>query len=470
MADELHWRSAANLSKSYRKKKVSPVEVAKACLKQIARLEPKLNATCLVDEEQALKQAKASEKRWAKGKPLGALDGIPALIKDLLLVKGWPTLRGSKTVDRNQNWNQDAPSVARLREQGVVFLGLTTTPEFGWKGVTDSPLTGITRNPWDTTKTPGGSSGGSSAAAAAGYAPLTLGTDGGGSIRIPAGFSGIFGHKPSFGRVPAYPLSPFGTVAHVGPMTRSVEDAAMMMNAITQFDARDWHALPPDGTDYVKKLGKGVKGLKIAYSPTLGYVDVDPEIAALIDKAVSVLADLGAKIERVDPGFEDPGPTVFRTLWWSGARLLLNKLPKAKRALLDPGLNDVVEQSKSMTIDDYLEAQRLRGLLGSQMRQFMEKYDLLLTPTLPIPAFDVGKLSPVDDGTGKWVNWTPYSYPFNLTQQPAASVPCGFTKAGLPAGLHVVGRMFDDVTILRACHAYEQATEWHKKRPQLAVS
>jgi len=469
MADDLNWLSAVELGKAYRKKKVSPVDVAKACLKQIAKLEPKLNAMCLVDETAALKQAKASEKRWAKGKQIGPLDGVPTLIKDLLLVKGWPTLRGSKTIDRNQNWNQDAPSVARLREAGAVFLGLTTTPEFGWKGVTDSPLTGITRNPWDPSKTPGGSSGGSSAGAAAGYAPLTLGTDGGGSIRIPAGFSGIFGHKPSFGRVPAYPLSPFGTVAHVGPMTRTVEDAALMMNAITGFDARDWYALPPDGTDYVKKLGKGVKGLKIAYSQTLGYVDVNPEIAAAVDKAVSVLSDLGARIERVDPGFEDPGPTIFRTLWWSGARLLLNMLPKAKRALLDPGLNDVVEQSKSMTIDDYLEAQRLRGLLGSQMRQFMEKYDLLVTPTLPIPAFEVGKLSPVDDGTGKWVNWTPYSYPFNLTQQPAASVPCGFAKSGLPAGLHIVGRMFDDVTVLRASHAYEQATDWRKKRPKLAT-
>jgi aspartyl-tRNA(Asn)/glutamyl-tRNA(Gln) amidotransferase subunit A len=216
----------------------------------------------------------------------------------------------------------------------------------------------------------------------------------------------------------------------------------------------------------MKKLGKGVAGLKIAFSPTLGYVDVDPEIAAAVKKAVQVLADLGAEIELVDPGFADPGPC-FRILWWCGARALLGKLPEAKKALLDPGLADVVEQSMAITPEDYFEAVRQRGALGTQMRLFMERYDLLVTPTLPIAAFEAGKLSPVDDGMGKWVNWTPFSYPFNLTQQPAASVPCGFTKVGLPIGLHIVGKMFDDRTVLRASQAYEDAMEWGKKRPKV---
>lgn len=466
MADELHWLSAAQLGKAYRKKKLSPVDVTRACLAQIARHDLKLNAMCLIDEKQALKQAKASEARWRKGEPRDALDGVPALVKELILVKGWPTLRGSKTVDRNQAWDHDGPSVARLREAGAVLIGLTTTPEFGWKGVTDSPLTGITRNPWDVTKTPGGSSGGSAAAVAAGYAPLALGTDGGGSIRIPAGFSGIFGLKPSFGRVPAWPLSPFGTVAHTGPMTRTVEDGALMLNVIARPDARDWHSLPYDARDYAKRLDKGVKGLRIAFSPALGHAEVDPEVADAVKKAVKVLRGQGAKVDHIDPGFADPGP-IFRVLWWSGARALLARLPKEKKALLDPGLADVVKQSLDMTPEDYFDAVKARGLLGVQMRQFMEKYDLLVTPTLPIPAFEVGKLSPADDGTGKWVNWTPFSYPFNLTQQPAASVPCGFTKAGLPIGLHIVGRMFDDVSVLRAAHAYEAASDWTKRRPPL---
>ena len=462
---ELHWKSAAKLVKGYARKKFSPVEVAESCLAQIERHEKKLNAMVEIRPEEALAAARDSEARWMKGTPQGPVDGVPTLIKDLLLVRGWPTLRGSRTVAKEQAWDQDAPSVARLRECGAVFLGSTTTPEFGWKGVTDSPLTGITRNPWDVTKTPGGSSGGSSAAAAAGYAPLTLGTDGGGSIRIPAGFAGIFGHKPSFGRVPAFPISPFGTVAHVGPMTRTVEDACLMMNVISQPDARDWYSLPYDAVDYTEKLGKKLKGLRIAFSPTLGYVKVDPDIAALVRNAVRLLEELGAIVEEADPGFEDPN-TCFRTIWWSGVRALLGPLPAAKKKLLDPALKDVLDQSMDISLDDYQNAIRDRVQLGSKMRQFMERYDLLVTPTLPIPAFEAGKLSPASpDKTGKWVNWTPFSYPFNLTQQPAASVPCGFTAKGLPAGLHLVGRMFDDRTVLRAAHAYEQAAEWHKARP-----
>ena len=462
---ELNWLSAAKLSKGYAKKKFSPLDVARVCLAQIAKRDGALNAMVHVDEKLALNQAAASEKRWHKGIPLSPLDGVPVVIKDLLLTKGWPTLRGSKTVSRDQVWDQDAPSVARLREAGCVFLGATTTPEFGWKGVTDSPLTGVTRNPWDVSKTPGGSSGGSAAAVAAGYAPLALGTDGGGSIRIPAGFSGIYGLKPSFGRIPAYPLSPFGSVAHIGPMTRSVKDSALMMNELAKPDARDWTSLPYDRVDYLKKLVKGVKGMRIAFSPALGYVDVDPEIAALVADAVKVLRDLGAKVEQVDPGFADPAKC-FRVLWWSGARVVVGKMTEAQRALLDPGLADVYAQSLEITPEDYFEAVRERGVLGTHMRVFMERYDALITPTLPIAAFEAGKLSPIDDGTGKWVNWTPFSYPFNLTQQPAASVPCGFTTAGLPVGLHIIGKMFNDYKVLRASRGYERATAWRTVRPQ----
>ncbi|MCS6855984.1 MAG: amidase family protein, partial [Elioraea sp.] len=208
--------------------------------------DPVLNAFCLVAWRTALAAARESERRWMKGEPQGLLDGVPVSIKDLVLTRGWPTLRGSKTIDPKGPWKDDAPCVARLREHGAVLIGKTTTPEFGWKGVTDSPLTGVTRNPWDPRLTPGGSSGGAAAALAAGMGPLAIGTDGGGSIRIPCAFTGVFGLKPSFGRVPAWPLSPMGTVAHVGPMTRSVADAALMMNVIALPDTRDWHALPWD--------------------------------------------------------------------------------------------------------------------------------------------------------------------------------------------------------------------------------
>ncbi|MBL8831754.1 MAG: amidase, partial [Rhodospirillales bacterium] len=272
--------SVAELLSGFARKRFSPVEAAKAALARISRLDPTFNAFCLVDEESALASARASEARWVRGEPQGTLDGVPATIKDLLLTAGWPTLRGSKLVDRKQTWNEDAPAVARLRERNAVLLGKTTTPEFGWKGIGDSPLTGITRNPWDPTRTAGGSSAGAAVAAALGMGALHVGTDGGGSIRMPAGFCGIFGLKPTYGRVAAYPASPAGLLAHIGPMTRSVEDAARMMEAIARPDVRDVFSLPPDDGSWLLDLEKGVAGMRIGYSPRLGVATVDPEIAA----------------------------------------------------------------------------------------------------------------------------------------------------------------------------------------------
>src|SRR5579862_976367 len=251
--------SAAELSAAYASKELSPVEVTETLLGRIEALDARVNAFCLIDAPATIAQAEASQERWMVGAPLSPLDGVPVAVKDLLLTKGWATRRGSLTVDPNGPWTEDAPSVARLKEAGAVLVGKTTTPEFGWKGCTDSPLTGITRNPWNRAKTPGGSTGGSAAALAARFAPLALETDGGGSIRIPASFSGVYGLKPSFGRVPAYPLSPFGTVAHVGPMSRSVRDSALLLNVISKPDARDWHSLPQDDVDYTQRLGESMR-------------------------------------------------------------------------------------------------------------------------------------------------------------------------------------------------------------------
>jgi aspartyl-tRNA(Asn)/glutamyl-tRNA(Gln) amidotransferase subunit A len=450
---ELWALTASELIEGFRKKTLSPVEVTQAVLARIEQLNPKLNAFCLVSET-ALEDAKASEARWSAGQPRGLLDGVPVSIKDIILTKGWPTLRGSKTIDPKGPWNDDAPATARLREHGAVLLGKTTTPEFGWKGVTDSPLTGITRNPWNPAKTPGGSSGGAAAAVAAGMGPLAVGTDGGGSIRIPCSFTGLFGIKPSFGRVPAWPLSPFGTVAHVGPITRSVADAALMLNVLAQPDARDWHALPYDARDWRMGLDRGVADLRIAYSPNLGYAKVDPEVAAIVKKAVSVFEELGAKIDERDPGFTDPAP-IFTTHWFSGAAFLLKGIKNQK--LVDPGLREVAAQGAKITADELLDAQMKRGALGVHMNLFHREYDLLLTPTLSIAAFDAGKEVADKMLQERWTDWTPFSFPFNLTQQPAASIPCGLTKAGLPVGLHIVGPRYADAMVLRAARAFESA-------------
>jgi aspartyl-tRNA(Asn)/glutamyl-tRNA(Gln) amidotransferase subunit A len=379
---------------------------------------------------------------------------VPVSIKDILLTRGWPTLRGSKTVDPAGPWTDDAPAVARLRESGAVLIGKNTTPEFGWKGVTDSPLTGITRNPWDPAKTPGGSSGGGAAAVASGMCPLTLGTDGGGSIRIPCAFTGIFGLKPSFGRVPAWPLSPYGTVAHIGPMSRTVRDTALLMNVIAQPDARDWFALPADRRDYLEGLDEGVRGWRIAYSANLGYADVDPEVAALVKQAAMRFVDLGAQVEDVDPDVAG-ADEIFRRHWYSGAAYLVRNFTPEQKRVMDPGLVEVAEQGAQIAMLELMDAVQKRGALGIRMNQFHERYDLLLTPTLPLAAFEAGREVADVMKEKRWTEWTPFSYPFNLTQQPAASIPCGLTSAGLPVGLHIVGPRYDDARVLRAARAFE---------------
>jgi len=455
MTSTLADRPAHELLQLYRSGQTSPVEATQAVLARIDALNPILNAFVLVAHEQALAAARESEARWRAGTPIGPLDGVPVSIKDLILTKGWPTLRGSRTVDPAQAWDDDAPATARLREAGAVLLGKTATPEFGCKGETNSPASGISRNPWNPAHTPGGSSGGAAAAVASGMGPLAVGTDGAGSVRIPAAFCGNVGLKPSFGRVPAYPLSPFGTVAHLGPHTMSVRDTALMMNVLKQPDARDWTSLPPDSRDYTVGLDDGIRGLKLAYSPTLGYVkNLHPEVAAAVDAAVRRLQDLGAHVEAVDPGFEDP-LEITTGLWFSGAWTIWNSLTEAQQAVADP---DFAAEAQLGSRISALELQRLalrRGALGSHMRQFMTRYDLLVTPTVAIPAFEARPPGQAPMDPFSLLGWTPYSFPFNLTQQPAITVPCGLTKAGLPIGLQLVGPMFGDALVLRAARAFE---------------
>ncbi len=455
MPQDLCALSATELVHLYRKRELSPVEVAAAVRRRIEDLNPILNAFNLVSDRLE-DDARESEARWAKGAAKGLLDGVPVSVKDILLTKGWPTLRGSKTVDASGPWNDDAPAVARLREHGALLLGKTTTPEFGWKGVTDSALTGITRNPWDAARTPGGSSGGAAAALAAGMGSLALGTDGGGSIRIPCSFTGLPGLKPSFGRVPAWPLSPFGTVAHVGPMARTVSDVALLLNVISLPDARDWHALPVDARDYLNGLDHGIAGLRIAFSADLGYVEIDPEIGAIVRGAMKAFEDAGARVVEKNPGFENVEP-IFRTHWFSGAAAMMRNIPKEKRKLVDPGLLEVAEQGEKIGAAELLDAQMKRGGLGAHMNLFHCDYDLLVTPTLPIAAFDAGEEYPGAKAGMHWTDWTPFTYPFNLTQQPAASVPCGLTRAGLPVGLQIVGPKYADALVLRASRAFEVA-------------
>jgi len=415
-----------------------------------------LNAFCLRAPEDALiAAARQSEARWHRGEPAGDLDGVPVSIKDLILTKGWPTLRGSRTVDREQAWDVDAPASARLREAGAMILGKTTTPEFGCKGETNSPLTGITRNPWNPQKTTGGSSGGTAAAVASGMGPLSVGTDGAGSVRIPAGFCGNFGLKPSFGRVPAYPLSPMGTVAHLGPHSMSVADAALMLNVLKRPDARDWTSLPYDDRDYLQGLDDGIRGLRIAFSPNLGYArNVHPEIAAAVAAAVRELEGLGAQVEAVDPGIADP-IEIMTGLWFAGAAAIWSGLDAGQQTLVDPDFRAEAELGGRYGALDIHRLNIRRGELGSHLRQFMQRFDLIATPTLAVPAFDARPAGHAPMRPETMLGWTPFSYPFNLSQQPACTIPCGLTTDGLPIGLQLVGPMFGDALVLRAARAYE---------------
>ena len=461
LSNDLIYKSAKDLLGLFERKEASPVEVIRAVLGRVEERDKDINAFIFVDEEAALAQAKDSEKRWNEGKPQGLLDGVPISIKDMVLTKGWPTLRGSLSVDPEGPWEEDAPCVARLREHGAVIFGKTTMPEFGWKGVGDCELTGITRNPWDLGKTPGGSSGGASAALAARMGPLAIGGDAGGSIRIPSSLTGVFGFKANYGRVPSYPEGAMRNLTHIGPMALTVQDAALLLTVIAEPDHRDWTRLVYSNENFANHLDEGIAGLRIAYSPDLGYARVDSSVKKVVAAAVKIFDDLGANVEEVSPGFDDPLP-IFLTHWGAGVAGALGSLSEEKKSKLEPALRGFVERSQNIPLKDYTDAMNQRAALCVHMREFHQKYDLLLTPSTAVPAFEVSRRSP--SGRGDW-DWTPFSYPFNLTQQPACSIPAGFTEGGLPVGLQVIADSFRDDLVLRAAHAFEKVAKVNSLPP-----
>ena len=456
MSDDLCMMPATELIENYRAKRISPVEAARAALDRMVTGNQSLNAFILVCEDEAIAAAKASEARWQKGEPIGLVDGIPTSIKDMALMKGYPTRRGSKTTPPDEPAAEDSPPTARLREHGAVLIGKTTTPEFGWKGVTDSPLTGITRNPWDPSKTSGGSSGGACAGVAVGMGALALGGDGGGSIRMPSSFCGVYGLKPTVGRVASYPKGGVGSCATSGPMSRTVADSALMLNVISLPDPRDWYGLTFEAEDYLGGLEDGVKGLKVAYSPDLGYAHVDPDVAACVRRAVDVFESLGATVEEVGQIFDDPRQA-FENFFAVGMAAGYRTLTEEQRALLDPGYAEMARSGMERDLFAHKDDETTRERLAIAMNLFLEEFDLLLTPQLSLTAFEAGVNYPPDRGMRHWMDWTPFTYPFNFTGHPAASVPCGFDTNGLPVGLQIVGQRYKDALVLRASRAYEQA-------------
>jgi aspartyl-tRNA(Asn)/glutamyl-tRNA(Gln) amidotransferase subunit A len=464
---DLCYMPATEMATAIRTKKLSPVELVDALYTRIHKLNPKLNAYCTLTEDAARRGAREAETAVMRGDPLGSLHGVPVSIKDLLITKGVRTMRGSPIYEQFIP-AEDAPAVEKLKAAGALMLGKTTTPEFGYKGMTDSPVTGISRNPWNLERTPGGSSGGAAASVAAGMGPLAVGTDGGGSIRIPASFSGVFGLKGSFGRVAAYPPSAVALVSHTGPLTRTVRDAALMLNVMAGPDERDLGSLPADGTDYLAACDGDLRGLRVAYSANLGYAPVDPEVARLCAAAAPVFAgELGCHVEAADPGFANPAG-FFNTIWVGALGSYLRPYLETWAGRMDPGLVAMVKEVDNLTAADYGSALSQRLALWDVTRKFFDDYDLLLTPTVPLPAFPVD--APPTEIEGQKVeglSWTPFTFPFNLTGQPAATVPCGFSAAGLPVGLQIVGRRHADTLVLRAAAAFEAARPWADKRPAI---
>jgi aspartyl-tRNA(Asn)/glutamyl-tRNA(Gln) amidotransferase subunit A len=461
----LPWLSACELATRYRRRELSPVHVVEAMLERARRLQPSLNAFVLVDEERARSAARASEKRWQQAAPLSPLDGVPTTIKDTTTVKGWPTRIGSHATDETPA-QESAPVVERLELAGLVLLGKSATPEFGWKALTDSPLQGITRNPWSLGHTPGGSSGGASALTAAGINPFNHGNDGGGSIRIPAAHTGLVGLKPSFGRIAQYPAdSAFSDVVSQGVLARTVLDTAIALNLTAGPDPRDWRSLPAAPRDYTIGLDEGVRGLRVGLSLDLGHVRADPDVRALVGNAARRFEALGAIVDDVGPLIEPLQPH-FEPLWIGAFATRLRQIPTQLHGKLDPGFRAAAEKGLSITLADHARAYEARSRLARQLALWHENFDLLLAPVTPTAAPPVDTLYN-SEAFPRWTKGAPYTLPFNLTGQPAASMPAGLTESGLPVGLQIVGSPRGDALVLRAMRAYESAGRWTWPQPNV---
>ncbi|MCK2046116.1 amidase [Chromohalobacter moromii] len=452
---DLGMMDAGQLTALFRSGEASPLEAARASLARIERFNDAVNAYVYIDHEGAEQAAKASARRWGQGKPLSPIDGVPVSMKDLTEVAGMPARDGSLTTS-NAPCESDAPPARMLREAGAIFLGKTNTPEFGWKAVTDNRVFGATYNPWDTRLTPGGSSGGAAAAAALNMGVLHQGGDSGGSIRIPAAFTGVFGFKPTFGWTPQWPPATEPTLSHIGPLTRNVPDAARMLNVIGRYDYHDPYATRGQPDDWGVDMDCDLRGLRIAYSPDLGYAQVDPQIAARVREAAEKLQALGAEVEEVHPGFESP-IEIFQKIWFTASLEVWSRSTEHERTLLDPGLVTNARLAERWSALDFFRALEARARLTQRLEHFNQKYHLLMTPSVSVSPFEANHEVPPGSGMRDWEEWAPFSYPFNLSQQPAASVPCGFTDTGMPVGFQLAGGKFDDIRVLRACHAFMQA-------------
>jgi aspartyl-tRNA(Asn)/glutamyl-tRNA(Gln) amidotransferase subunit A len=429
--------SAEDMLGYFTRRQLTPVDVLQAITERVARLNPGFNAFAVMNPG-ALQAAGESTSRWRSGRPLGILDGVPCTVKDLIDLAGFPTRRGSRTTSTDPV-PDDAPLVAGLKAAGAVIIGKTTTTEYGWKSPGDCPLHGITRNPWNPDYTTGGSSSGAGAAGAAGFGPLHVGTDAGGSVRIPAAWCGLVGLKPTYGRIPQWPASAFASVACAGPMTRTVRDAALMFSAMARWDLRDPFCLPDDPRDWCDGIEDGVSGMTVGILRNPGFnAPVDADGAAAVERAAQILTDAGAFVEQADAGLPETS-SVFGRVWGAALARLVAGMPAQLVGLLDPGIREVAQTLGGMTAIDFMDAEATRAAAGHAMARLHQRYDLVLCPTVPAgpPLADAPTVDPV---RALWTAWAPW---------PRAD--------GMPNSVQIAAAQFRDDWVLRAARAIEVA-------------
>jgi aspartyl-tRNA(Asn)/glutamyl-tRNA(Gln) amidotransferase subunit A len=469
MHDDIAWMPATEMAAAIRTRKLSPVEVTSRLLERIDAVNPAINAYVLVTRDMAMQQAKHAEAAVMRGENLGALHGVPVSIKDLFDVPGLPTTKGSIAYKDNiaTGWEYSARRL--IEYAGGVHLGKTNTPEFGYIPTTENKLFGASRNPWDTARTPGGSSGGAAAAVAAGLGPIALSSDGGGSIRIPAAMCGVFGIKPTYGRVPKKPGGGWQTMTHRGPTSRTVADAALALDVMAYYEPEDPFSIKSYPGSFLEEVDLGVKGLRIAWSPDLGYAPVEPEVRATCEAAAKKFAELGCMVDEATPGFASPAADgTFMGVAGAWDAAWISDLTDEQRAVIDDPARFFLEYGMKLSGLDVVRANQRRWKIWEKMREFHKTYDLLLSPVMSCTAFPIGK--PPAKIAGKDIppmGWMGFTQPFNLNGAPAASVPCGFDSQGMPVGLQIVGRAFEDSIVLRAARAFEQAQPWAGRKPKL---
>jgi aspartyl-tRNA(Asn)/glutamyl-tRNA(Gln) amidotransferase subunit A len=456
----LHTLTAIELLSAYSNKALSPVDVTRAVLQQIEHCEPRVRATYALDPLAALAQAEASQARWLKGEPKGALDGVPATIKENIATQGVPVPLGTAATQLAPA-EHDAPPAARLREAGAVILGKTTMPDYGMLSSGLSSFHALTRNPWDLSKNPGGSSAGAAVAAAAGYGPLHLGTDIGGSVRLPAGWCGIFALKPSLGRIPIYP--PYaGRVA--GPMTRSVKDAALMMRVLSLPDARDSMSLPYQAIAWLE-LARPLRGLKIGLIMDAGWgLPVDPEVRSAVVEAARAFEAAGAIVEPLKPFMTRAMAEGMDQFWRCRSWMDISALHPERRAKVLPFIVDWARGGAGLSGEQVFRGYSQMGAMREAAVTACQPFDFVFTPTSPIAAFPAELPCPTNDAAQPFEHIA-FTLPYNMSEQPAASINCGYTEGGLPIGLQIIGHRHDDLGVLQMAHAWEQLRPPQKPWP-----